>query len=634
MANDANNGAVDRELDATQGEASGTFAPFRHDPMQEVEGTDYRATMPFSVPAMQQTVDADPVDSFVAQADIAFQAGIGRFTGGLSPAALLEAYADWIIHLSLAPGKQTQLISKAARKWMRLNMAIAQSAWMSKSVKPCIEPLAQDTRFASPEWQFPPWSWYYQSFLLTQQWWHNATTTVPGVSKQHERILEFTSRQWLDLLAPSNFLLTNPAVLRLTVTSGGTNLLKGVVNAASDFERTIGGKPPAGAENYRPGIEVATTEGDVVFRSRLIELIQYRPSTPRVYAEPVLIVPAWIMKYYILDLSPSNSMIRHLVENGHTVFCISWRNPDSSDRDLSLDDYRELGVMRALDAIFAIRPSRKIQTIGYCLGGTLLAIAAAAMARDGDDRLASITLLAAQTDFTEPGELQLFIDESQVSFLESMMWHQGCLEGNQMSGAFQMLRSRDLIISRMINTYLMGNGRKLNDLMAWNTDGTRLPARMHSDYLRSMYLENALAKGSYKVDGRAISLKDIEVPMFIVGTERDHVAPWRSVYRVRSLTDVETTFVLTSGGHNAGIVSEPGHPRRHYRLQVLAGEAPYVDPDAYLQTTSPIEGSWWMPWLVWLDKHASSQIEAPNISGDDGTYSPLQGAPGSYVHLA
>jgi polyhydroxyalkanoate synthase len=349
-----------------------------------------------------------------------------------------------------------------------------------------------------------------------------------------------------------------------------------------------------------------------------------------VYAEPVLIVPSWIMKYYILDLSPHNSMVKYLVDQGHTVFILSWKNPTAADRDLGLKDYRWLGVMEALDAVTAIVPERKVQAVGYCLGGTLLAIAAAAMARDGDERLQSLTLLASEIDFRESGEIALFIDESQLAWLEAGMWDKGYLDGTQMAGAFQMLNSRDLIWSRRVREYLLGERQAFNDLMAWNADVTRLPYRMHSDYLRRLYLDNDLAEGRYRVGGRPVALADIEVPMFIVGTVRDHVAPWRSVYKMHLLSDAELTFVLTSGGHNAGVVSEPGHPRRSFQIGTRTAGDRYIDPQLWRAETSLNDGSWWPAWQQWLARRSAERV-APPVMG--GTQTPLGDAPGTYVAM-
>jgi polyhydroxyalkanoate synthase len=342
-------------------------------------------------------------------------------------------------------------------------------------------------------------------------------------------------------------------------------------------------------------------------------------------------VPAWIMKYYILDLSPQNSLVKYLVDHGHTVFMISWRNPESKDRDLGMEDYLKLGVMDAIKAVSAISPKRRIHAVGYCVGGTLLAIAASAMARDFDDRLKSMTLFAAQTDFTEAGELMLFIDESQVTCLENMMWEQGYLDAAQMSGAFQLLRSNDLIWSRLVHEYLLGQREPLTDLMAWNADSTRLPYRMHSENLRSLFLNNDLFEGRYRVDNRPISLEDIRVPIFAVGTVRDHVAPWRSVYKISLLTDTDVTFLLTSGGHNAGIVSEPGHPHRSYQCATRLADAPYIDPDTWQAETPTQEGSWWPSWQAWLAEQSSGREVPPSIGAPDCGYPLICDAPGTYV---
>jgi polyhydroxyalkanoate synthase len=555
---------------------------------------------------------------------------VGRLSLGLSPPGLLLVHLDWLAHLAFSPGKQQDLARKVLRKALRFGLYAARAS-LSPGTPPAIEPLPQDRRFVDPAWQRWPFNLYHQSFLFVQQWLHNATTGVRGVSRHDEEVVTFVARQLLDVFSPTNFPCANPEVLQATLEQGGSNFLRGAVNFLEDWERTVLGRKPAGTEAFRVGEAVAVTPGKVVYRNRLIELLQYAPATDTVRAEPVLIVPAWIMKYYILDLSPHNSLVKYLVDRGHTVFMISWKNPGPEDRDLGMDDYRALGVLEALKAVGAVTPGRKVHAVGYCLGGTLLAIAAAAMARDGDDRLRSVTLFAAETDFTEPGELSLFIDETEVTFLEDLMWDQGFLDTRQMAGAFQLLRSNDLIWSRLVHDYLLGKREAMTDLMAWNADATRMPSRMHSEYLRKLFLNNDLAEGRYEVAGRPVTLADIRVPLFVVSTVKDHVAPWRSVFKVHLLADTDVTFVLTTGGHNAGIVSEPGHPHRSYQLATRTHGDRYVDPDTWQTVTARQEGSWWPAWQAWLQEHSGVPVAARPLGAPDRSYPALGNAPGYYV---
>lgn len=557
--------------------------------------------------------------------DHASQIALSRVTHGLSPAALMSAWFDWATHLTAAPGKRLQLAEKAADKVRRHAHFALNCASLTDPPVPCIDPLPQDKRFSDDSWQTTPFNLIYQGFLLQQQWWHNAVTGVPGVSDQHERELQFLTRQMLDMFSPSNFLFTNPEILKQTRAEAGQNLVRGMQHLVEDAQDLMSAAAPAGVEDFQVGRDVALTPGKVVYRNRLIELIQYAPSTETVRPEPILIVPAWIMKYYILDLSPENSLVKWLVGQGYTVFMISWKNPDAADRDLTMEDYRTLGIMAALKAVQTIVPQRKIHAAGYCLGGTLLAIAAAAIARDGDDPFASLSFLASQVDFAEPGELQLFINESQLSFLDSVMWKQGYLDTTQMAGAFQMLRSNDLVWSRIVRDYLKGERHPMTDLMAWNADGTRMPFAMHSEYLRKLYLRNDLA------EGRPVAISDIRAPIFAVGTERDHVAPWRSVYKLTALADTDVTFVLTSGGHNGGIVSEPGHPRRRYRIGTKSDRDRYVSPDSWLERTDPQEGSWWLGWHDWLDARSGPPTAPPDMGRPEAGLAPVADAPGTYV---
>jgi polyhydroxyalkanoate synthase subunit PhaC len=580
-----------------------------------------------------QREDRDPysVTAFADVTDRALHASIARFTAGVSPAALAEAYLDWATHLAYAPGKRIQLMDKAIRKTVRFGNYLHRYAVAAGHTDDCIEPLPQDRRFTDEAWRKWPFNCFYQGFLLQQQWWHNATTGIRGVSRRHEDMVEFTSRQFLDMVAPSNFPPTNPEILLRTIGTGGLNLAKGCQNFIEDMERAVGGKKPIGTERFVVGRDVAITPGKVVYRNRLIELIQYAPATGTVHPQPVLVVPAWIMKYYILDLSPQNSLVKYLTEQGFTVFMVSWKNPDPDDRDLEFEDYRTLGVMSALDAVNAIVPNEKVHAVGYCLGGTLMSVAAAAMARDGDERLATLTLFASQTDFTEAGEIMLMIGESQIAFLEDMMWEQGFLDSRQMAGAFQMLRSNDLIWSRIVHDYLLGEREQMTDLMAWNSDATRMPYRMHSEYLRKLFLNNDLAEGRFPADGRPVTLADIRTPIFAVGTERDHVAPWRSTYKINLQAEADVTYLLTAGGHNAGIVSEPGHSGRGYRIGSKRLNDHYLDPDRFYAEAARKDGSWWPEWVGWLKERSGALTKAPAMAAPQAGYPPLADAPGVYV---
>ncbi|MEH6435588.1 PHA/PHB synthase family protein [Massilia sp. DD77] len=552
-----------------------------------------------------------------AVADLALSAWLGRLTGYLSPGALGVAWFDWASHLVLSPDKQHELLTQAisnAQRWV---------TYASAGGADPVRPLEQDKRFADPAWQQWPWHQLSQAFLLNQQWWHRATAGVRGVSPHHSDVVTFVARQLLDCVAPSNFVATNPVVQRAAYESGGLTLLKGSMRAAREARDAFSGH--VRTPSFRPGRDVAATPGRVVMSNRLIELLRYDPVTPSVYEVPLLIVPAWIMKYYILDLSPHNSLVRYLVGRGHTVYMVSWKNPQDADRELSMEDYRRLGVMAAIDAITEQTGAPHINAAGYCLGGTLLAIAAAAMARDRDRRLASMSLLAAQVDFAEPGELSLFIDDSQVSFLEATMWQQGYLDTRQMAGAFQLLRSNDLIWSRRLRHYLLDIPDPETDLMSWNADATRMPYRMHSEYLHKLFLRNSLASSRYLVAGRPVALTDITAPIFAVGTLTDHVAPWRSVYKIIPLSDTEITFALTSGGHNAGVVAPPGSPNRTYQIGVHAHADPYIDPDSWQARTEQREGSWWPAWEGWLARRAGACVDPPAPMPDRPP------APGSYV---
>jgi polyhydroxyalkanoate synthase subunit PhaC len=557
------------------------------------------------------------------------RAQLAALTGGMAPDDYLNAWWDWYLNLATHPPRQAQLAHSAYEKlldsWQFVTRAAAGAP---------LPPGHENLGFSDAAWNVWPFNVYARTYANWASWWQHALSPPAAANDPGLARVNFAGRMLLEAASPANFLHTNPELLKRTVAESGHNLIRGLKNWLEDAQRVgAGGGRVPGTEHFQVGRDVAITPGRVVFRNRLIELLQYSPRTDSVYAEPVLITPAWIMKYYILDLSPRNSLVRYLVEKGHTVFMISWRNPDAADRELSLGDYVKLGFLDALAEVVRIVPQRRVHAVGYCIGGTLLAIAAAMLAAAGDSPLASLTLLAAQVDFSEPGELSVFITPSQIAMLEAMMSKSGVLESERMGAAFAMLRSRDLMWAPAVNQYMRGERPQLNDLMAWNADGTRMPWRMHSEYLERLYLKNELAQGTFTVNGARVDLAGIRIPMFVVGTETDHVAPWRSAYKARGLThSVDYTFLLTSGGHNAGIVSGPVHPKRRHRLLTWKNASDTLSPDDWLKRAALHEGSWWPAWERWLAAHSSTRQEparVPAARGSDGT--ELEEAPGSYV---
>ena len=577
--------------------------------------------------------------------DETFHGFLTRSTMGLSPIALALAAADWAMHLAASPGRQMVLGQRA--------LALAQQA-MATAVNPPMDengqPIADnDNRFIDASWRQWPFSALKEGYKANSAWWREAVQ-VDGMSRHHSHMVEFFNRQIMDTFTPSNWLLTNPEALNKAQETQGQSLLQGYQHFSEDLRKAETARStPDVLEplTFEVGKDVAITPGKVVYRNHLIELIQYTPTTDKVYPEPLLIVPSCIMKYYILDLSQSNSMVKYLVGQGYTVFIISWRNPDASDRDLGMQDYLQMGVMDALAAVKERAGAPRVHALGYCLGGTFLSIVAAAMGRHtrmaqnqsaggrrAEDRamerlpeLASVTLLAAQTDFSEPGEMGVFIDDEQLKTLRQQMDLKGYLSGSAMAGSFQFLNMRELVFTRNTRRYLLGQEEADFDLMSWNSDLTRLPARMHSEYLSSLFLNNALATGKYRVAGQGIALMDIHAPMLVVGTTRDHVSPWRSVYKIHLQTDTHVTFVLAAGGHNAGIVSEPGRPRRSYQINSIEDNQGWVEPDELLASAPTRQGSWWEAMDAWLKERSGKPVAPPAI---DPAH-VLCDAPGEYV---
>lgn len=586
---------------------------------------------PQIVPAQRPADSAsEPAASDALQAaallDRQWHAWQARAGAGWSPVSVTLAALDWALHWANSPATATTRLSQ----WP----ASLLDAWAQAQTRP------QGEAEAQPGMPLEQTVQQLSRALLegTQTWWQQALA-LPGVAPHHREVMRLLSTQTLNFAAAASWPLIQPEVLRTALQTRGQSLLRGAQHRLTDWHLRHGLKPwpglaeaePANATVLAPGQGLAGTPGEVVFRNELVELIQYAPSTATVQREPVFIVPSWIMKYYILDLSPHNSLVRYLVSQGHTVFITSWRNPDAADALLGMDDYLQLGVFEPLAQVHEIT-QEAVHAMGYCLGGTLLAIAAAALAArrpglEGMPALRSLSLLAAQVDFTDPGELGALIDEHQVQWLEDMMAERGYLSGRQMGESFQFLHSRELIWQRAIREYLLGERASGNDLMSWNADVTRMPATMHSEYLRSLYLHNDLAQGRYPVAGQPVSLHDLSLPAFVVGTLTDHVSPWTSVYKIHQLTQGPVSFVLTRGGHNAGILSEPGHPGRSYQTLTLAADAPRLTPEQWREQALTQEGSWWPAWSAWLGTLSTGEVAARQPVAQ----AELGPAPGRYV---
>ncbi len=547
-------------------------------------------------------------------------AALARLTGGLAPGALALAYLDWAAHLAMAPKKQAELLNEAIRNAERLtDYAYATDEKVRQG--------GQDQRFSAEGWNKWPFSFMANAFQLQQQWWQNATTGVPGVSRKHEDLVAFTTRQVLDTLAPSSFPLTNPELLWRTIQSGGSNLVEGFERFVTDAQRVADGTPPPGAENFAVGQNVAITPGYVVHRNEIAELIQYASTASAVRPEPILLVPSWLTRSYIFDLSPHDSLVKLLCEQGFTVFLISWKNSGPEDRNFGLEDYRTLGVMEALTAINAIAPYQKVHAAGYSLGGTLLAIAATAMARDGDDRLATLTLLAAETDFTEAGEMARFVDEGQIAFVEDMMRKFGLFDSRQMTAAFETLHSKDLAFSRAVREYLLDESAPVTDLVAWSADTMRVPFALHSECMRALFLGNDFAQNRLSATGQPVKLCDLHIPVFVVGAENDHLAPWRSTFQAAERVKGQVTYVLASGEHDAAILSEPG---RAGIFRIGAVSHP-DDPERFLASSQPKQGSWWLEWTYWLSGYSGPANILQAMGAPQSGYPVLEPSPGSYM---
>ncbi len=504
---------------------------------------------------------------------------------------------------------------------------------MGEETEPLIEPEKGDRRFKHADWeQNEVFDFIKQSYLLSARWLQNTVRDVEGMDDKTAKKVDFYTRQFVDAMAPSNFVLTNPEVLHATVDSNGENLVRGLDNMLADLEAGKGQLKikMTDMDAFQVGENVAVSPGKVVFQNDLLQLLQYEPATEKVYKKPLLIIPPWINKFYILDLRQDNSFIKWCVEQGYTVFVVSWVNPDESLSDKSFEDYMNEGPLAALDAIEQAIGERQVTAIGYCLGGTLMAATLAYMAAIGDDRITACTFFTAQVDFTEAGELTVFIDEEQLQFLEEKMEETGYLDGGSMSTTFNMLRANDLIWSFVVNNYLLGKDPFPFDLLFWNSDATRMPAKMHSYYLRNMYQRNLLVQpGALELNGVGVDLSKVKIPIFLQSGKDDHIAPFRSVFKATQHFSGPVTFMVAGSGHIAGVVNPPAAGK--YQHWLNSKRKKYTDPDEWLADATEYPGSWWPAWDKWLSKKSGPKVPT-RVPGADGLPA-LEDAPGSYVKV-
>jgi poly[(R)-3-hydroxyalkanoate] polymerase subunit PhaC len=502
----------------------------------------------------------------------------------------------------------------------------------SSPPEPVAEPEPGDKRFANEAWSANPYfSALKQAYLLASRAALDAVDAAEGLDPQTRRRMKFFTRQFVDAMSPTNVPWLNPDVLEATLRSGGTNLQAGLQNIAADKEHHEGRPALVDAAAFKVGRNVATTPGKVVFRNELIELIQYAPTQEQVYARPLVIVPPWINKFYILDLQPANSFIKHATDAGRNTFVVSWRNPTAEMRDFTMADYLRLGPLAAATVAAEIAGSERVDAIGYCIGGTLLAMLLAYLERTGSPLIATATFFAALVDFEDPGDVQAFISEESIAFIEERMNERGYLSGREMADTFNLLRSNDLIWQVAVNRYLLGKDAPAFDLLYWNDDATRIPATLHAYYLRHMYLENDLVKpDALEIEGIPIALQRVTTPTYCVAAAEDHIAPWRSVYRMTQLFAGEVTFRLGASGHIAGIICPPGKKKAAWWGNPPGTPAP-ATADAWLAGAAVHDGSsWWPDWTAWLAERSPDNVPAPRALGND-EFIPLEDAPGTYV---
>lgn len=546
------------------------------------------------------------------------------------PMHLNKAWVDWLGAVVREPEKVIEANMRFWQDAMALYRQSAMQVWGDAPARPIITEAPGDRRFKHEHWVTQPaFAAIKQSYLLASKWLRDVVTDVEGLDAKTAHKVEFFTERLIDAMSPTNFAATNPAVLEKVKETDGANLAQGLRNLLRDLDDGDGRLRIRMTDTtaFELGKNIAVTPGQVVYQNRLFQLIQYMPATGTVFKRPLLIVPPWINKFYILDLQPNNSLLRWLVAQGHTVFVMSWVNPDGRYRDTGFDDYVKTGLLAAVDAVVQATGETDLNVIGYCIGGTLLAITLAYMRAKDDTRIKSATFFTTLLDFSEPGDLGVFTDEVSIADLERQMAAEGVLEGAAMAGTFNLMRANDLIWSFYINNYLLGDDARPFDLLYWNADSTRMPAAMHSWYLRKLYLENALVAGNVEIDGVPIDLGRIDVPACFVSTVDDHIAPWRSTYAGARMLGGRVKFILGGSGHIAGIINPPQANKYGYRA---TGKLP-DDCQAWADAAADNAGSWWPEWQRWVRQKAGRRV--PARTPGDGALAVIEAAPGSYVRV-
>ena len=556
--------------------------------------------------------------------------------GHSDPISMAESMFNATRHMSIDPMTLANAQLGLAHDHMKLWQWWTRKL-LGRDETPYVETAPKDRRFADASWaNGAVFDYIKQNYLVNARWMQNLVGEIEGIDEQTRRKLTFFTRQFIDAMAPSNFAFTNPEVMRRMIDTNGESMVSGLTHLLEDLEKSKGSFQISMTNDdaFTLGKNIAATPGSVVYENDLMQLIQFAPATKTVYKTPLLLVPAWINKYYILDLTQERSFIKWATELGYTVFVIAWVNPDEKLGRKAFDDYLQEGPLAALDVIEHITKSKQTAMVGYCLGGTLTSITLSYLTSIGEaDRVASATYLTTLVDFADAGEISVFIDDGQLEALEERMSERGYLEASEMTTTFNMLRANDLIWSFMVNNYLMGKQPFPFDLLYWNADSTRMPATMHAFYLRNMYQQNNLIKpGGITILDTPINLSKIETPSYILATREDHIAPWTSCYAATQVYDGDVTFTLADSGHVAGVINPPVKKKYGYwTSHTKPGDSLPAKPEEWLRTTQEHPGSWWPHWHQWQSKHAGTKVPARKVG--NARYKPIEAAPGRYAKV-